>query len=680
MITHLELQHWKSHFDSTLEFERGTNVIVGAMGSGKTSVMDAICYALFGTYPALQNRRVSLDETIMQKPNPKDQSRVALTFEYENHAYRVERTLFRNNKATQAKLYCDQTLIAGPKPSEVTSEIEKRLGVNYDLFSRAVYSEQNQIDYFLRLSPRERKEKFDELLQIHKYEAARTTAVQLSNRVKKNAADQKRFADEQEKNLSPQRLEELAAKIGQKQKEQEELKITQAELAHRHTNALQELTGYETAEQKHRTLQNQLLRTESEQKTNEAQLKRLQQRAGEKTAAPPIAQLRETLKQLEETRKTLEQRRGQLQKQLLLHTQTIGGQEARLAHEQKALQQILATDGHCPFCKKPLAEHDKQQFERDTLQLKAGIENAVQTERSAQEQTSKDLQESERALDENRREQKTASERIAQAEQDTHDRAEIQRMEATLEQTRQRLSELSLQLEKTPFDEKAFKALREQAAQLSADRQSHQRQAQNNAELIGEFQKQLAELAALQKSVEKIRHDALADEQAAEQLAIFTHCLAATQGQLREHLLEAINSALHDLWPRVYPYGDYTTCRILVQEGSYELFVQTRNGEWMRVEGQLSGGERSATAICIRLAFALVLTQNLGWIILDEPTHNLDASGVSELAELLKTHLPQLVEQIFVITHDKELERAATGTLYRIERDKQNDGASQPVA
>jgi exonuclease SbcC len=100
----------------------------------------------------------------------------------------------------------------------------------------------------------------------------------------------------------------------------------------------------------------------------------------------------------------------------------------------------------------------------------------------------------------------------------------------------------------------------------------------------------------------------------------------------------------------------------------------------MRVEGQLSGGERSATAICIRLAFALVLTQSLGWIILDEPTHNLDERGVKELAGLLKEHLPQLVDQIFIITHDPVLEHAATGTLHRIERDKENDGVSKPVA
>ncbi|HZX34076.1 MAG TPA: hypothetical protein VFF09_01730, partial [archaeon] len=78
-----------------------------------------------------------------------------------------------------------------------------------------------------------------------------------------------------------------------------------------------------------------------------------------------------------------------------------------------------------------------------------------------------------------------------------------------------------------------------------------------------------------------------------------------------------------------------------------------------------------------RIAVSLVLTQNLGWMILDEPTHNLDANAVSELSEVLRNHLPELIEQVFVITHDKEMENAASGKLYVFERDKESDGVTK---
>jgi len=65
-----------------------------------------------------------------------------------------------------------------------------------------------------------------------------------------------------------------------------------------------------------------------------------------------------------------------------------------------------------------------------------------------------------------------------------------------------------------------------------------------------------------------------------------------------------------------------------------------------------------------------VLAQNLSWLILDEPTHNLDTNAVEVMSEIMKEHLPQLVEQIFIITHDKEMERAASSTIHVLERDK----------
>ena len=82
MIESVELENWKTHLKSRFEFGKGTNVLVGQMGSGKSSVMDAICFALFGTFPGLQARRVSLEEVIMNKPLQADEANVKLVFSY----------------------------------------------------------------------------------------------------------------------------------------------------------------------------------------------------------------------------------------------------------------------------------------------------------------------------------------------------------------------------------------------------------------------------------------------------------------------------------------------------------------------------------------------------------------------------------------------------------------------
>ena len=74
------------------------------------------------------------------------------------------------------------------------------------------------------------------------------------------------------------------------------------------------------------------------------------------------------------------------------------------------------------------------------------------------------------------------------------------------------------------------------------------------------------------------------------------------------------------------------------------------------------------------IAFSLVLAPQLKWLVLDEPTHNLDSKAVDLLANVLRDKMSTFVDQIFLITHDPSLESAVSGYLYRLEREKEKDG------
>ena len=80
MITKVTLKNWRSHLNSTLEFSGGTNALIGIMGSGKSSILGAICFGLFGTNPELQSRKLKLDDLIMNKPSLKDMAEVEVSF------------------------------------------------------------------------------------------------------------------------------------------------------------------------------------------------------------------------------------------------------------------------------------------------------------------------------------------------------------------------------------------------------------------------------------------------------------------------------------------------------------------------------------------------------------------------------------------------------------------------
>ena len=80
MITRVRLKNWKSHLDSEFNFSKGVNTLLGIMGSGKSSVLDGICFALFGTFPAVNQRKLKLDDMIRNKPEQAQSSVVELDF------------------------------------------------------------------------------------------------------------------------------------------------------------------------------------------------------------------------------------------------------------------------------------------------------------------------------------------------------------------------------------------------------------------------------------------------------------------------------------------------------------------------------------------------------------------------------------------------------------------------
>ena len=50
IFTRLELINFKSHANTTLDFNPGISLIVGENGAGKSSIFEAISFALFKSY------------------------------------------------------------------------------------------------------------------------------------------------------------------------------------------------------------------------------------------------------------------------------------------------------------------------------------------------------------------------------------------------------------------------------------------------------------------------------------------------------------------------------------------------------------------------------------------------------------------------------------------------------
>lgn len=87
---------------------------------------------------------------------------------------------------------------------------------------------------------------------------------------------------------------------------------------------------------------------------------------------------------------------------------------------------------------------------------------------------------------------------------------------------------------------------------------------------------------------------------------------------------------------------------------------------------QISGGERVALAIALRLAIAQVLSGKVETIIMDEPTTHLDEERRKELVNILSSFFREggrIIPQMLIITHHPEIENVAD-VIYTIKKEE----------
>lgn len=171
MIKSLHAVNFRRHADLDLRFDddRQLVLIAGANGVGKSSILEAITFALWGEG---RHGRRNLD-TLVRRGAEFEGMSVELTFTIADEVYRVHRR--RDGKSVTAVLYAnDIPLVEGPQA--VTAEIASLLGMDAAGFRLAVIAQQKDLDGLASLRPAERAQMVTRLLRLDALTAARNVA------------------------------------------------------------------------------------------------------------------------------------------------------------------------------------------------------------------------------------------------------------------------------------------------------------------------------------------------------------------------------------------------------------------------------------------------------------------------------------------------------------------------
>jgi len=153
----LTLKGFRSYQDETTFgwAGRGLVGVVGPIGSGKSSILDAIAFALYNK--TLRDDIIGSKTTSLINQRA-DTAHVALTFEVDGEVWKAVRALRRAGQSSHTlyRVVDGEDELVFDRATDVDQEVERLLGLDFEAFRRSVLLAQNQFAAFLEATGTER--------------------------------------------------------------------------------------------------------------------------------------------------------------------------------------------------------------------------------------------------------------------------------------------------------------------------------------------------------------------------------------------------------------------------------------------------------------------------------------------------------------------------------------------
>ena len=174
----LTLQGFRSYRGRTTFDLRDRRLVgvVGPIGAGKSTILDAVVFALYGKTPSFERDTRSLIHQL------EDGCHVELVFEVDGQVWRAQRALRRKGQSQHRleRLAKDaedaEVLETVLQERPVRQRVERLLGMTFDAFCRSVLLAQNRFAEFLKATPTDRNAVLKGVFGYERFDAALAAA------------------------------------------------------------------------------------------------------------------------------------------------------------------------------------------------------------------------------------------------------------------------------------------------------------------------------------------------------------------------------------------------------------------------------------------------------------------------------------------------------------------------
>jgi exonuclease SbcC len=681
MITSIELGDFLSHSDTKLEFENGVTVFVGDNGAGKSSIIDAITFALFG-----QHTRKSNKSLIKRGSN---QGFTKIGFSINGKQYQAVRKIDSKGSlsAKFSEIIGDDRieLAAGERKQfgeSMTHEIEKTIGLDFEKLKIASIVQQGELNAIINAKPKEFKELLNAIIGINKLDVASESMKIVNTEFRQNIREKVGYDDTHIEILSKE-LERYQKEIEDAKPQKDQLKTKQDNLK-TEVDELRKKVEIDTPKID-KIDQLELRKKELVEYAKEA-IREIQREISENERKIHDCEGCFEHVSLKENLESKIQKIEQAIEDALKKIQEMQSQTASLEEKQLLASKLQLKDNKCPVCDSDVEKlnplFQEEHLKQEMILLKEKI-ISKEREKDANNQKRKEFSEK---LQNARDAEATlraysigTQEELKKIQEDTETKKqripltngnllEISQIDSHAKMIFENISKL--ETETKGFDEQEFINLKTSVNQKQTELSGIDQQMGAISETIfkGEeqikiIQSAISELIIVREYVTKL------DE---IQTNIFSRD-GPVATSLRSWALNTISAKA----------SEYLTLlntkiqRILLSEKTRDVSITCYSKNEVLELESLSGGEKVSVALALRLGMASLLgASNLNLMILDEPTTHLDAerkkSLVGVLSQLSNISNSESPMQFLIITHDAEIfDDSTVERIYKFESSEQ---------
>ena len=682
MIHSIELIDFLAHHDTKLEFNNDATVFVGQNGAGKSSIIDAITFSLFGSHMRKNNKSL-----IRRGAN---KALVKVEFSANGKKYRTVRQI--DAKGTLTAQFLEKNggdylpIAEGERKQfgeSMTNEVEKVLGMNFEKLKIASIVQQGELNSIIKAKPKEFKELLNTIIGIDRLDVAVESMKEVLKEFRKDTQNKHGFDDTQ--------IELLENKMSEFENEILNSKPKIGELEQEKKTTETEISQIEQEIEKDSMKESQLVELENQKeelvsyakdaiKKIQREVMEEERKVNECKGCFSIANEKEQI-EIEISKLNLEL------STVMKDFDEYGKKKIRFEEQSEFANRLELRDGKCPVC-------DSKVDHLNPLFQKEHVEEEIRTLGEKLIQLEKKQSELENLIQE--RTDRLRKAENADVKLKTHNisnEAELELIAETVKEKIKKIKEIPitinsgqlleastidshakmkyekiLQIEKTTsgFNQEQFIAKKSELVNNRQRLREIDQEFGAVSNRIENAQKQLEKNKISLAELHKVRKYVIELENIQKNVYSIDGPVAKS---LRSWALEIISEKSSEYLEKL----NTKIQRISLSQKTRDVNITCYARSTMLELESLSGGEQVSIALSLRLGMAHLLgSSNLNFMILDEPTTHLDSERrkalVEVLSQLANIRGENASMQFIIISHDAEIfEDSSVENIYKFE-------------